>query len=95
MYFYEQFKIERDEGLSILNKSNDGFKIASEDLKMRGPGDLFGIRQSGLMDFRLGDVYQDAKLLQMASEAADELLNSENDWMKNLPDYEGTSSVII
>ena len=86
---------ETKERLSILNKSNDGFKIASEDLKMRGPGDLFGIRQSGLMDFRLGDVYQDAKLLQMASEAADELLNSENDWMKNLPDYEGTSSVII
>ena len=47
------------------------------------------------MDFRLGDVYQDAKLLQKANEAADELLNSENDWMKNLPDYEGTSSVII
>ena len=86
---------ETKERLSILNKSNDGFKIASEDLKLRGPGDLFGIRQSGLMDFRLGDVYQDAKLLKMANEAADELLNSENDWMKNLPDYEGTSSVII
>ncbi len=83
------------ERLGILNKTNDGFKIASEDLRLRGPGDLFGIRQSGLMDFRLGDVYQDAKLLQMANEAADELLNSENDWMKNLPDYEGTSSVII
>lgn len=86
---------ETKERLDILNQSNDGFKIASEDLRLRGPGDLFGIRQSGLMDFRLGDVYQDAKLLQMANEAADELLNSENDWMKNLPDYEGTSSVII
>lgn len=86
---------ETKERLGILNKTNDGFKIASEDLRLRGPGDLFGIRQSGLMDFRLGDVYQDAKLLQMANEAADELLNSENDWMKNLPDYEGTSSVII
>jgi len=86
---------ETKERLDILNKTNDGFKIASEDLRLRGPGDLFGIRQSGLMDFRLGDVYQDAKLLKLANDAADELLNSENDWMKNLPDYEGTSSVII
>ncbi len=86
---------ETKERLDILNKSNDGFKIASEDLRLRGPGDLFGIRQSGLMDFRLGDVYQDAKILQIANEAADELLKSENEWMKNLPDYEGTSSVII
>lgn len=86
---------ETKERLDILNKTNDGFKIASEDLRLRGPGDLFGIRQSGLLDFRLGDVYQDAKLLKLANEAADELLNSENDRMKNLPDYEGTSSVII
>ena len=57
------------ERLDILNKSNDGFKIASEDLKQRGPGDLFGIRQSGLMNFRLGDVFQDAAVLQMVSEA--------------------------
>ena len=68
---------ETKERLDILNQSNDGFKIASEDLRLRGPGDLFGIRQSGLMDFKLGDVYQDAKILQMANEAADDLLNSE------------------
>ena len=42
--------------LNILNQSNDGFHIASEDLKLRGPGDLFGIRQSGLLEFRIGDV---------------------------------------
>lgn len=86
---------ETKERLSILNKSNDGFKIASEDLRLRGPGDLFGIRQSGLMDFRLGDVYQDAAVLQMANEAADELLNSENDLLQKMPDYETTASVII
>ena len=86
---------ETRERLEILNKSNDGFKIASEDLRLRGPGDLFGIRQSGLMDFRLGDVYQDAKLLQKANEAADLLLDSKNEWMKKMPKYEGTSSVII
>ncbi len=65
---------ETKERLSILNKSNDGFFIASEDLKLRGPGDLFGIRQSGILDFKLGDVFQDAKLLQRASEAAEYLL---------------------
>jgi len=62
------------ERLSILNKSNDGFYIASEDLKLRGPGDLFGIRQSGVLDFKLADVFQDAKILQRASEAASQLL---------------------
>lgn len=56
--------------LNILNQSNDGFYIAGEDLKLRGPGDLFGIRQSGLMEFKIGDVFQDAGILQNASEAA-------------------------
>jgi len=59
---------ETKKRLEILNKSNDGFFIASEDLKLRGPGDLFGIRQSGVLDFRLGDIFQDAALLQKANE---------------------------
>ncbi len=58
---------ETKKRLEILNKSNDGFYIANEDLKLRGPGDLFGIRQSGLMDFRIGDVFQDADVLKMAN----------------------------
>lgn len=86
---------ETKERLDILNHSNDGFKIASEDLRLRGPGDLFGIRQSGLMNFRIGDVYQDARILQMASEAAEEIEKTDQEWLKNLPDYENTSSVII
>lgn len=60
--------------LEILNKSNDGFYIAGEDLKLRGPGDLFGIRQSGLMEFRIGDIYNDAGILKEASEAAGGIL---------------------
>lgn len=61
---------ETKKRLEILNKSNDGFYIANEDLKLRGPGDLFGIRQSGLMDFRIGDVFQDADVLKQAATAA-------------------------
>lgn len=61
------------ERLGILNKSNDGFFIASEDLRLRGPGDLFGIRQSGDMTFKIGDIYQDADCLKEANEAANRL----------------------
>ncbi len=57
-----------------MNRSNDGFAIAAEDLKLRGPGDLFGLRQSGLLDFALGDIYTDAGILREASQAADALL---------------------
>ena len=60
--------------LEILNHSNDGFYIASEDLKLRGSGDLLGTRQSGDMEFRMADIFRDADILQKASEAASELL---------------------
>ncbi|WP_455722119.1 ATP-dependent DNA helicase RecG [Agathobacter sp.] len=63
--------------LEILNKSNDGFYIASEDLKLRGPGDFFGIRQSGDLAFTLADVYQDSDVLKEASEMVDEVLKED------------------
>ena len=65
--------------LEILNKSNDGFFIASEDLKLRGPGDFFGVRQSGDLAFDIGDIYQDAKELQQASEAVKEILETDSE----------------
>lgn len=55
--------------LSILNASNDGFYIANEDLKLRGPGDFFGVRQSGDMLFHLGDIYNNADILKTANNA--------------------------
>ncbi len=57
------------ERLDILNKSNDGFFIANEDLKLRGPGDFFGVRQSGEMLFKLGDIYNNAEVLKRANDA--------------------------
>ncbi len=76
---------ETRERLEILNQSNDGFFIAGEDLRLRGPGDLFGIRQSGILDFRLGDVFQDSKILKDASETAGLLL--EEDPKLEKPEY--------
>ena len=73
--------------LEVLNKSNDGFYIASEDLKLRGPGDLFGIRQSGILEFRMGDVFQDSAVLGQASEAAGRLLKEDPQLLDPL--YEG------
>ncbi len=59
--------------LQILNTSNDGFHIANEDLKLRGPGDLFGVRQSGLLDFKIGDIYQDSDVLLAAGALAERI----------------------
>ena len=62
---------ESKKRLRVLQDSNDGFYIAGEDLKLRGPGDFFGIRQSGGLTFRLGDIYTDAEILKLAEEAAE------------------------
>lgn len=62
-------KKEATERLQILNQSNDGFYIANEDLKLRGPGDFFGLRQSGELLFRLGDIYNHADIMQKANDA--------------------------
>lgn len=63
------------ERLDIMNKSNDGFFIASEDLKLRGPGDIFGLRQSGDLEFKLADVFTDANLLKTVSEEVNHMLD--------------------
>lgn len=62
------------ERLDILCKSNDGFEIAKRDMQLRGPGDLFGVRQSGMLDFTLADIYTDAEILQHANDAVNHLL---------------------
>jgi len=72
--------------LEILNKSNDGFEIARWDLSLRGPGDFFGIRQSGEMDFKIANIYSDHETLLMAKEATDEAL-MDNEFKKQLDIY--------
>jgi len=62
------------ERLKVMEASSDGFKIAEEDLKIRGPGDFLGTRQSGLPDFRVGNLVSDLDLLEAARESARELL---------------------
>ena len=88
-------KKEALERLNILCKSNDGFLIANEDLKLRGPGDFFGVRQSGDFEFRLGDIMNDANILKQASEAVELILNEEveisDKQLKIIIEYENDS----
>lgn len=67
------------ERLKVLASSNDGFYIAEEDLRLRGPGDIFGVKQSGDMDFRLADMYTDIGLFRAASVDAKEYLDKKID----------------
>lgn len=73
---------ESKKRLDILNRSNDGFYIAREDLKLRGQGDFFGVRQSGEMEFAVGDIFADAGLLQEAAEDVNALLDKDPELSK-------------
>jgi len=70
------------ERLEIMTKTNDGFVIAESDLKIRGPGEIMGIRQSGIPDLILADLVKDAGVLEMAREASFNLVKN-----ANLDDY--------
>ena len=60
--------------LSIMTKTNDGFRIAEEDLRLRGPGDFFGSRQHGLPEMHVADLGADVNVLQKAQQEATLLL---------------------
>lgn len=68
---------KQNERLDILLHSNDGFEIANRDLKLRGPGDITGIAQSGDIPFVLGDIYQDEEILKIADEVSERIVNDE------------------
>jgi len=64
--------------LEVMTKTNDGFVIAESDLKIRGPGELMGIKQSGIPDLLLADLVRDANILEIAREASFELVKNHN-----------------
>lgn len=68
---------ESKQRLNILAASNDGFEIARKDLELRGPGELFGVRQSGELGFVLADIYADAGVMRQAADAARKLLEED------------------
>jgi ATP-dependent DNA helicase RecG len=70
-----------------MTATNDGFKIAEKDLELRGPGDIEGTRQSGLLNFKLANIVNDKVILDAAKQAVDTLLEKDADinMAENLP----------
>jgi len=67
------------ERIKVMCATNDGFKIAEKDLQLRGPGDIEGIRQSGVLNFKLASIVLDRQLLQVSKEMAERVLDSDPD----------------
>jgi ATP-dependent DNA helicase RecG len=68
------------ERMKVMTETNDGFEIARRDLELRGPGDFFGTKQSGLPEFRVADMASDFEILEQARDDAAELVASEDFW---------------
>jgi len=77
--------------LAVMERTNDGFRIAEEDLKIRGPGDFAGVRQSGIPDLVFSDIVRDARILAQAREIAGKLLDRDPDL--SLPEHAGLKRV--
>ena len=79
---------ENNERLKVLTESNDGFYITEKDYEMRGEGDLFGVKQSGDMEFKVADLHQDMKILLQARDDSKEFLdNNINNNFENYKEY--------
>ena len=74
---------ETKQRLKVMTKTGDGFKIAEEDLRLRGPGDFFGVRQHGLPGLKIADIGCDTNLLKEAQEAAEKLLADDPDLVRH------------
>jgi ATP-dependent DNA helicase RecG len=67
------------ERIKIMTSTNNGFEIAEKDLELRGPGDIEGTRQSGVLNFKLASIVQDRPLLELARNMATDLLEKDPD----------------
>ena len=72
------------ERLNILRETSDGFRIAEKDLELRGPGEVLGTRQTGMLQFRVADLARDQGLLDRIPAVAEQLLNEEPDLVGKL-----------
>ncbi|MEX2104711.1 MAG: helicase-related protein, partial [Bacilli bacterium] len=68
------------ERMRVMTETNDGFEIARRDLELRGPGDLFGWKQSGIPEFKIADLIHDYRILEVAREDAKQLVESDSFW---------------
>ena len=85
-YLISDYDAER---LKVLEESNDGFYISEQDFKLRGGGDIFGIRQSGEQSFKIANLNRDYKILMQCKSDAEEFLKS-----KNLDDYKVQKEIL-
>ena len=78
---FGSFKLSEDARLRLetMVRTNDGFEIAEVDLRMRGPGDILGTQQSGIVDLKLADLAKDGQLIQLARDNAIKLLKIDPD----------------
>jgi ATP-dependent DNA helicase RecG len=65
------------ERLQIMCETSDGFRIAEKDMELRGPGDISGTRQSGILDFKLADIVRDKNILRLAVVSAEKMLEED------------------
>ncbi|HCU90468.1 MAG TPA: ATP-dependent DNA helicase RecG, partial [Gammaproteobacteria bacterium] len=70
--------------LQAMRETSDGFVIAERDLKLRGPGEVLGTKQTGSPEYRIANIMRDYKMLPLVQRAADELMNSEPDIVERI-----------
>jgi ATP-dependent DNA helicase RecG len=81
---YEPLTEEARQRLDAMVKYSDGFKIAEQDLLIRGPGEFFGTRQSGMPDLRIANIVRDGEIIPYAREVASEIIKVDPE-LRNLP----------
>lgn len=80
------------ERMKIMTETNNGFILSEKDLELRGPGEVFGARQSGIPQFIVGDIVSDFNILEVARQEASDIWKKTNWWV--LPDYQGLAGKI-